>query len=895
MSVRLLAAVAAAAALAAPATALAARPSPVPTPIDRDLLYSRTVDATCRFPLIGAKPAKVTVSVDPPANIPTSAGARVSAHVSVSLAGAGADLAGIPGLASLAGTARQSADLDTVTGARQADIDATIPPTAIGQPPADPLVLAGDGQTAEITGDEGAAVLRLYYGIDLNLTARDAAGQPIVLPPVTTDPWGQPVSDSDGDAETFDVRCILDDPISPNRSFDPFWIGDTDPTVADFQRPTPPGEVPFSEDDRGSNWVVFRWEPSTDNPGGSGLRGYVVLVKDELYEVGPEATSLEVSGIKDYTYAMMWAVDYAGNVSFPLSLGERFLWPEGEGSVHPTPTASPTPPPAPAGAATYQCRYPLIGWRYVTLNAGATMPTGRVAPIELGPFSAVANLQLFGLAAGLEGGEHAATISGTMSANLIAWSGNRSSGHSTKLSASFAPVAYPAAGTDPLAVSATGTVQPAMFDDAGPATLELDRFSLSLRLEYADGTPYILPPLPFDADNHQVEDSDGDPNTFDISCRPVDKQAQPRVIGSAELASPPPTPVPDTTAPSVPGLSPDASPADVMPDAITVRWTASNDGPNGSGIAGYRILYTTNLGGPAQVFDVGADARSYTVSPLVRVWDHYLWVYAKDGAGNFSNPRLLTFSTKDLGGPPTVIPTATPVLTPTPTPSPTATPVGTVIATPTPTPTPVGTPTLSPKPATPTLSPKPATPTPTPKPATPTPTAAPALAYTLQGTATINTLTKGSMPLTGALDAVRIDPATGALTAGLAFNDTQGRLTALGFLPVTATVGFVTSGQATGALVLDSLQVQGKVRIKVKSVKAFGAIPLAGGNDCQSKQLTVLDLASAGSFDALGTGGTIGGTYKISDLNGCGPFGGVVSALTAGSGNTITLKLVPKR
>ncbi|MBO9534305.1 MAG: hypothetical protein J7513_15135 [Solirubrobacteraceae bacterium] len=83
------------------------------------------------------------------------------------------------------------------------------------------------------------------------------------------------------------------------------------------------------------------------------------------------------------------------------------------------------------------------------------------------------------------------------------------------------------------------------------------------------------------------------------------------------------------------------------------------------------------------------------------------------------------------------------------------------------------------------------------------------------------------------------------------------------------------------------------MRIKVKSVKAFGAIPLAGGNDCQTKSLSDIALKSDGPFDPTGTGGILVGTYAISDLNGCGPLGGLVSPLTAGAGNSLRLSMTP--
>ncbi len=107
------------------------------------------------------------------------------------------------------------------------------------------------------------------------------------------------------------------------------------------------------------------------------------------------------------------------------------------------------------------------------------------------------------------------------------------------------------------------------------------------------------------------------------------------------------------------------------------------------------------------------------------------------------------------------------------------------------------------------------------------------------------------------------------------------------------TVGIVPSGPTTGKLENEAITANLKARIKVKSVKAFGAIPLAGGNECQSKSLSQISLKSTDTFDPTSTGGTIAGTYAISDLNGCGILNGLVSPLTAGSGNTITAKLTP--
>lgn len=170
--------------------------------------------------------------------------------------------------------------------------------------------------------------------------------------------------------------------------------------------------------------------------------------------------------------------------------------------------------------------------------------------------------------------------------------------------------------------------------------------------------------------------------------------------------------------------------------------------------------------------------------------------------------------------------------------------------------------------------------------------------FAAKGTTALKTLVKGNLPLSGALVA---SPAEGSGTfpVDLSLANTSGRLIAAGFLPVTAKIGFATSGQSTGRLTEATdtaplgLSVSSKVRIKVLDVKLFGAIPLVAGNNCQTKQLTDLTLSSVGAFDPA-TGGKIAGTYALSNLNGCGALNGLVSPLTAGGGNTMSLTLTPQ-
>ncbi|MBO9533421.1 MAG: hypothetical protein J7513_10650, partial [Solirubrobacteraceae bacterium] len=222
-----------------------------------------------------------------------------------------------------------------------------------------------------------------------------------------------------------------------------------------------------------------------------------------------------------------------------------------------------------------------------------------------------------------------------------------------------------------------------------------------------------------------------------------------------------------------------------------------------------------------------------------------------------------------------------PVPTFTPTPKPTATPVPTFTPTPKPTATPVPTFTPTPKPT--------ATPV-------PTPTATPGgpvanFKYSLSGYTQIKTLTQGWLPLSGSINA-QLQVSTGKFTADLVLNDTKGTLRAIGFLPVTATVGFRTEGPTSGTLIDDQLKTNTLVTVLLKSVKVWG-VTIGGGGTCQSAKASTVKLASSDSFDPTGKGGTIIGTYGIGNLTGCGAFTDLISTLTAGTGNTLSAELTP--
>ncbi|RAY13399.1 hypothetical protein DPM19_20230 [Actinomadura craniellae] len=72
----------------------------------------------------------------------------------------------------------------------------------------------------------------------------------------------------------------------------------------------------------------------------------------------------------------------------------------------------------------------------------------------------------------------------------------------------------------------------------------------------------------------------------------------------------------------------------------------------------------------------------------------------------------------------------------------------------------------------------------------------------------------------------------------------------------------------------------------------FG-LGIAGGEKCQTVTPADITLKSGAGFDPLG-GGTLSGKYALPGLKGCGFLGGLVSLLTSGPGNTLSVKLTPK-
>ncbi|GAA2583152.1 DUF6801 domain-containing protein [Actinomadura fulvescens] len=166
-------------------------------------------------------------------------------------------------------------------------------------------------------------------------------------------------------------------------------------------------------------------------------------------------------------------------------------------------------------------------------------------------------------------------------------------------------------------------------------------------------------------------------------------------------------------------------------------------------------------------------------------------------------------------------------------------------------------------------------------------------AFNLSGESFIKNA-NGKVPLTGDIK-VAVDGKTGAITGPLNLKKTSGQMSILGFLPVTAEVDFEQTGPTTGMYANGEISTTSPMYIKLPSFKVFGAIPIGGGANCKTTEVSQVKLNSpAGKFFNPKTGGTLATKdYKISAIKDCGPLEGIIGLFASGTGNTIDLNLKP--
>lgn len=153
----------------------------------------------------------------------------------------------------------------------------------------------------------------------------------------------------------------------------------------------------------------------------------------------------------------------------------------------------------------------------------------------------------------------------------------------------------------------------------------------------------------------------------------------------------------------------------------------------------------------------------------------------------------------------------------------------------------------------------------------------------------------GTTALTGGVEAdLDVTKPADNVTADLTLNPTKGNFQILGILPVTADIAFVQQGKTTGTYANSELTTDSKMFVKLGSFNVFGAIPIGGGDQCQTTQPSDIVLKSDGKF-IPSKGGTLKTSdYSLSSIDNCGPLTGILSLFTAGSGNTIALDLTAK-
>lgn len=167
------------------------------------------------------------------------------------------------------------------------------------------------------------------------------------------------------------------------------------------------------------------------------------------------------------------------------------------------------------------------------------------------------------------------------------------------------------------------------------------------------------------------------------------------------------------------------------------------------------------------------------------------------------------------------------------------------------------------------------------------------LPFDLAGAASIKSLVRGTVPLSGVLLDTRIDAETGSFSGVFGLGAATARLTALGILPVVATVLIDAQQALSGTLSDGTLVASTVVRIKLPLVTLFG-LPLVAGGNCQTSKPSSIRLRSNGAGFSVERGGTLTGTFGISNLTGCGALSGLVSPITASNGNALVVRVAPQ-
>lgn len=261
-------------------------------------------------------------------------------------------------------------------------------------------------------------------------------------------------------------------------------------------------------------------------------------------------------------------------------------------------------------ALNYQCTYPLIGSQPLKVAINASIPQSSPVGQKTQPFAINAVATPGGDTASGLGLILAKSLEGTAVASPTI-SGAGINGLNLKVPITIAPYAIPSSGA--LALNATGATPAITLSQPGLANITLGALSLNLTAKDAAGVPIQLPPV--------GADSDGNPDTFDVSCT-LDPPSQSPLL--ATITATTGSEAPDSQAPSVPGGVGSSS---VTASSAGLSWSSSTDNV---GVVAYDVYQDGQLVQTVQ-------GASTTVGGLAAGTSYGFTVKARDAAGNLSN------------------------------------------------------------------------------------------------------------------------------------------------------------------------------------------------------------------------------------------------------------------
>lgn len=450
-----------------------------------------TIKYLCRYPLVEEQPLKIVIYNDIPSTATVGRATNYFRIVANATAG-GTTVTGLNlvGATSVEGVSNAGAWFASPDGNLPVSVPIGVDKYTLpaGQTSGE-LNLTARGATPALTFTRPGTTTIKLDSLALNLIARKADGTP-----VTGLSQAQTIPATDNDPNTFDVSCRLD----PAAGTQSTRIGTIQVFAnPDTTAPTKPGTPVAGAISPKS--VALSWAASTD---AVGVTGYDIYDgTDRVYSTtGATSTTIWNLGSNQSHSFTVKAKDNAGNVSTSAALTVST-------PAETAPTGTPNATPQSPINVTYACQYPLVGTQTLPIKITTNIPTSAYTGTSLPAFNigslATVNTSTYD-ALKLVG---AASIEGSAKAT------SRVSAPNFTLPVTV-PITVPKtsvpATRQAFTLNATGQTPPLAFPQPGTAKIVVDSIKLNLTAKRANGTVIQLPSI--------GTDSDGNPNTFDVSC-----------------------------------------------------------------------------------------------------------------------------------------------------------------------------------------------------------------------------------------------------------------------------------------------------------------------------------------------------------------------------------------